>query len=65
MVESLPNGVSWTNLMAGICSLRDQHASPKPPDGDCHRSLNPMNAETSLADFSELAAFTYSLVIRL
>jgi hypothetical protein len=38
MVESLPNGVSWTNLIAGICSLRDQRASPKPPDGEHQES---------------------------
>ena len=38
MVESLPNGVSWSNLMAGLRSLRDQHASPKPPDGEHEES---------------------------
>ena len=32
MLEPLPNGVSYIVMRDGIRSLRNQHASPKPPD---------------------------------
>jgi hypothetical protein len=38
MLESLPNRVSWTNLLAEISRLKNQHASPKPPDGENQES---------------------------
>jgi hypothetical protein len=38
LLESLPNRVGWTNLIAGICGLKNQPGTPEPPEGENQES---------------------------